>query len=166
MSNKVKLALVLAGLYMLLVVLFGTLGAALWADMNAQEREATLAILENRYGLAVFVILASWLIIGFIARALYHAYVLAPLSLGEQALVMVNANPRLRLQVMGAPEVKTLVEVVNALADQRESLQRDVEEMIREANASVEAEKNRLAALMSELSQSVVVCYLDGRILL
>ncbi|RPJ38814.1 MAG: DNA polymerase III subunit epsilon [Planctomycetaceae bacterium] len=79
---------------------------------------------------------------------------------------MVNANPGLRLQVMGAPEIKSLVKVVNALAEQRESLQRDVEERVREAKASVEAEKNRLAALMSELSQSVVVCNLDGRILL
>jgi DNA polymerase-3 subunit epsilon len=166
MSKKVKLALVLAGLYVLLVVLFGAVGAALWADMDPQEREATLAILENRYGLAVFVILACWVIIGFIVQALYRAYVLAPLSLREQALVMVNANPGLRLQMMGAPEIKSLVEVVNALAEQRESLQRDVEERVREANASVEAEKNRLAALMSELSQSVVVCNLDGRILL
>jgi DNA polymerase-3 subunit epsilon len=58
------------------------------------------------------------------------------------------------------------VKVVNALAEQRESLQRDVEERVREAKASVEAEKNRLAALMSELSQSVMVCNLDGRILL
>jgi DNA polymerase III subunit epsilon len=166
MSSKAKLALVLAGLYALLVVLFGAVGAALWADMDPQEREATLAILENRYALAVFVILACWVIIGFIVQALYRAYVLAPLRLREQALVMVNANPGLRLQATGAPEIKALVEAVNALAEQRESLQRDVEERVREAKATVEAEKNRLAALMSELSQSVVVCNLDGRILL
>ena len=36
----------------------------------------------------------------------------------------------------------------------------------REASRSVEQERNRLAALMSELTQSVVVCNLDGRILL
>jgi DNA polymerase III subunit epsilon len=166
MSSKVKLALVLAGLYALLVVLFGAVSAALWANMESQEREATLAILANHYGLAVFVILACWVIIGFIVQALYRAYVLTPVRLREQALVMVNANPGLRLQAMGAPEIKALVEVVNVLAEQRESLQRDVEERVREAKASVEAEKNRLAALMSELSQSVVVCNLDGRILL
>jgi DNA polymerase III subunit epsilon len=166
MRSQAKLALVLAGLYLLLVVLFGAVGAALWADMDPQEREATLAILKNRYGLAVFVILACWGIIGFMVHALYRAYVLAPLSLREQALALVNANPRLRLRAMGAPEIKALVEVVNELAERRESLQRDVEEIVREAKASVEAEKNRLAALMSELSQSVVVCNLDGRILL
>lgn len=166
MSNRVKLALVLAGLYVFLVVLFGAVGAALWADMDPQERAVALAILENHYGLAVFVILACWAIIGFIVHALYRVYVLAPLSLREQALVMVNSNPGLRLQAMGAPEIKALVKVVNALAEQRESLQRDVEAKVGEAKASVEAEKNRLAALMSELSQSVVVCNLDGRILL
>jgi DNA polymerase-3 subunit epsilon len=166
MSNHLKLALILAGLYLLLVVLFGTVGAVLWANMNSHEREAALAILENHYGLAVFVILGWSVIIGFIVQALYRAYVLAPLRLREQALVMVNANPGLRLRAMGAPEIKALVEVVNALAEQRDSLQRDVEEKVKEAKASVEAEKNRLAALMSELSQSVVVCNLDGRILL
>jgi DNA polymerase-3 subunit epsilon len=92
--------------------------------------------------------------------------VLAPLALREQALVMVNANPGLRLQEIGAPEIRTLAQVVNALAEQRESLQRDVEDRIRVAKSSIEEEKNRLAALMSELTQSVVVCNLDGRILL
>ena len=165
MSNKVKLALFLVGLYGLLVLLFAAVGVGLWADMPPQERAALLAILENRYGLAVFVILACWVIIGFIVHALYRAYVLAPLRLREQALVMVNVNPGLRLQATGAPEIRALAKVVNALAEQRDSLQRDVEERVREAKASVEAEKNRLAALMSELSQSVVVCNLDGRIL-
>jgi DNA polymerase-3 subunit epsilon len=166
MSNQLKLALILAGLYLLLVVLFGAVGTALWANMDPQEQEATLAILQNHYGLAVFVILAWSVIIGFIVQALYRVYVLAPLRLREQALVMLNANPRLRLQAMGAPEIKALVEVVNALAEQRDSLQSDVDEKVNEAKASVEEEKNRLAALMSELSQSVVVCNLDGRILL
>ena len=43
---------------------------------------------------------------------------------------------------------------------------RDVAAQVREASRSVEEESNRLAALMAELTQSVVVCNLDGRILL
>ncbi len=62
--------------------------------------------------------------------------------------------------------LQRIAESVNALADQRRSLQEDVEVRIREARLSVEEERNRLAALMSELNQSVVVCNLDGRILL
>jgi len=165
-SGRLKLALVLGGLYLLLVALFGALGAVLWADMKETERQALLAILRPRIELSILIILMAWFVLGMIVHAIYRAYALAPLALREQALVMVNANPGLRLQELGAPEIRTLAQVVNALAEQRESLQRDVEERIREAKSSIEEEKNRLAALMSELTQSVVVCNLDGRILL
>lgn len=165
-SGRLKLALVLAGTYILLAVLFGALGAVLWADMEEAERQAFLAILMPRLGLSLFIILMAWTVLGMIVHAIYRAYVLAPLALREQALVMVNANPGLRLDEIGAPEIRTLAQVVNALAEQRESLQRDVENKIREARSSVEEERNRLAALMTELTQSVVVCNLEGRILL
>lgn len=165
-SGRLKLALVLAGVYVLLAVLFSALGAVLWADMKAAERQAFLAIFLPRIELSVLIILMAWAVLGMIVHAIYRAYVLAPLALREQALVMVNANPGLRLQEIGAQEIRTLAQVVNALADQRESLQRDVEDRIREAKSSIEEEKNRLAALMSELTQSVVVCNLEGRILL
>ncbi|MCL4184202.1 MAG: DNA polymerase III subunit epsilon [Burkholderiaceae bacterium] len=166
MAGKAKLLIGLAGLYLLLTLLFGALGVALWADMQDGERQAMQAVLQKRFGLVVLVTLLSWAILGLIARVLYRAYVQAPLALREQALVMVRANPALRLQGGGAPEIRTLAEAVNALADQREALERDVEERVRQARATVEEERNRLAALMSELTQSVVVCNLDGRILL
>ncbi|MBI4987765.1 MAG: DNA polymerase III subunit epsilon [Rhodocyclales bacterium] len=165
-SGKLKLALILGGLYFLLVLLFSALGAVLWADMKEDERQVFLAVLLPRVELSILIILMTWFVLGLIVHAVYRAYVLAPLTLREQALVMVNANPGLRLPETGVPEIRTLAQVVNALAEQRESLQRDVEDRIREAKSSIEEEKNRLAALMSELTQSVVVCNLDGRILL
>ena len=165
-SGKLKLVLVLAGIYLLLALLFSALGAVLWAHMQEHERLALVGILMPRLELAILIILLAWAFLGMIVHAIYRAYVLAPLALREQALVMVNANPGLRLEAIGAPEIRTLAQVVNALAEQRESLQRDVENRIREAKSSIEEEKNRLAALMSELTQSVVVCNLDGRILL
>ncbi|WP_332777113.1 3'-5' exonuclease [Polaromonas sp.] len=166
MTPRIRLAVGLGALYGLLAVLFGILGVVLWADMQDAERQAVLAIMRERYALALLIILLAWAGLGLLAWGLYRVYVLAPLSLREQALVMVNSNPALRLQELGAPEIRTLAQVVNTLADQRESLQRDVEQKILQAKASVEEEKNRLAALMSELTQSVVVCNLDGRILL
>src|SRR4029450_11063361 len=45
-------------------------------------------------------------------------------------------------------------------------LRQDIEHKVREASQDIEQERSRLAALMAELSQSVVVCNLDGRILL
>ncbi|MCC6657901.1 MAG: DNA polymerase III subunit epsilon [Rhodocyclaceae bacterium] len=165
-SGRLKLALTLGGLYLLLAALFGALAAVLWADMQEHERLALLAIVMPRLELSILIILLAWFFLGLIVSAVYRAYVMAPLTLREQALVMVSANPGLRLQELGAPEIRTLAQVVNSLAEQREALQRDVEARVREGRASIEEEKNRLAALMSELTQSVVVCNLDGRILL
>jgi two-component system alkaline phosphatase synthesis response regulator PhoP len=48
----------------------------------------------------------------------------------------------------------------------RDALEQDVAERVNEARASLEEERSRLAALMADLSQSVVVCNLDGRVLL
>ena len=55
---------------------------------------------------------------------------------------------------------------VAALAMQRDALRREIAERVAEGSREVEQEKSRLAALMAELTQSVVVCNLDGRILL
>jgi len=164
--GRLKLALVLGGVYLLLALLFGALGVVLWSDMRESERAAFLELLIPRIELSVLIILMAWAVLGMIVHGIYRAYVLAPLALREQALVMVSANPALRLPETGAPEIRTLAAVVNALAEQRQLLQHDVEERVREAKATIEEEKNRLAALMSELTQSVVVCNLDGRILL
>ncbi|MHB8951304.1 MAG: exonuclease domain-containing protein, partial [Rhodoferax sp.] len=57
-------------------------------------------------------------------------------------------------------------EAIFQLATQRDTLRADVAAQIAQANFSVQQEKNRLAALMTELTQSVVVCNLDGRIIL
>nr|WP_235943621.1 exonuclease domain-containing protein [Zoogloea dura] len=86
--------------------------------------------------------------------------------MADELGLIVGTDPVRRLVPDGSPELRRIAEAVNALADQRRSLQEDVEARIREARLSVEEERNRLAALMSELSQSVVVCNLDGRILL
>jgi DNA polymerase-3 subunit epsilon len=50
--------------------------------------------------------------------------------------------------------------------EQREALRSEMDVRVQEASRNTEMEKSRLAALMSELTKSVVVCNLDGRILL
>jgi len=66
----------------------------------------------------------------------------------------------------GTTETQALAEVIFELAAQRDTLRADVASQIAQASLSVQQEKNRLAALMAELTQSVVVCNLDGRIIL
>src|SRR5450756_402330 len=62
--------------------------------------------------------------------------------------------------------MRALTETVNTLAQQRDRLREDMAQQVAQASQRVRQEKNRLAALMAELTQAVVVCNLDGRILL
>jgi DNA polymerase-3 subunit epsilon len=88
------------------------------------------------------------------------------MRMSETLRLMLGANRDFRVTPEGPPEVQQLARAANDLAQQRDAMMDDVDAQIAAAKASVEEEKNRLAALMSELAQAVVVCNLDGRILL
>jgi DNA polymerase-3 subunit epsilon len=166
MKPAVKFYLVLAGFAVFLLAGFAAIVAAIWADLRPGEQLLLYEALVQRGGLVVFMLLAGILVVGIALRFAFNAYVQPPAALGEEAQLILGANPERRLAHSGAGELLPLVQAFNRLADQRDALQRDVEEKIREARTSIEEERNRLAALMSELTQSVVVCNLDGRILL
>jgi DNA polymerase-3 subunit epsilon len=99
-------------------------------------------------------------------HALVQAYVVRPLRLAEETQLILNANPRHRIEFSGPSEIVQLAVAINALAARRELLQSDVEHRVAETNRNLERERNLLAALMSELSESVIVCNTAGSILL
>jgi len=101
-----------------------------------------------------------------VLHKLFTQYVEGLLRMAETLRLMLGANRNFRVRLDGPPEVQQLAQAANDLAEQRDVLMDDVDAQIARAKASVEEEKNRLAALMSELAQAVVVCNLDGRILL
>ncbi|MCM8613670.1 exonuclease domain-containing protein [Accumulibacter sp.] len=92
-------------------------------------------------------------------------YVQAPLRMAEQ-LAATLPHAGLRVGRYEAPELDQLAQVVNQLLAQREADRSEVAEHFRATQASLAEERGRLSALMADLSQSVVVCNLDGRVLL
>ncbi len=74
--------------------------------------------------------------------------------------------PEHKVVSTGGPEMGELAAAINQLADGYRRLERDLDAKSADARARVEEERNRFAALMSELSEGVVVCNADGRILL
>ncbi len=166
MKPAVKFYLTLAGALVFLGTGFALIAGAIWADFVPQERFVLEEALIQRAGLVVFMLMVGAAAVGLVLRFAFNAYVHPLLRLAEEARLILGANRERRLEHGGASEFLPLVQAVNDLADQRDALQRDVAEKIREARLKVEEERNRLAALMSELTQSVVVCNLDGRIIL
>lgn len=166
MSPKARQGLViLAASALVLGVLVGA-GVALWRDLGVEERAVLEPVINPRLGLLIMIGLVGAGAAAVLMRSFAQDSIEAPALLADEIGLLVGTDPSRRLKPSGSPELQRIAEAVNSLADQRQSLQDDVESRIREARLSVEEERNRLAALMSELNQSVVVCNLDGRILL
>ena len=140
--------------------------AMVWATLSAPERAAVGGVLGERMALVFGAWLAGLVGVGWVLRTLHARYVGAPERLLDQVRVVLAARTPQPLQLPGTREIQALAGAVNELAAQRDRLRADMAAQVAEASASVQQEKDRLAALMAELQQSVVVCNQAGRILL
>jgi DNA polymerase III subunit epsilon len=120
--------------------------------------------LEQRAPTLVFVAALLLAACGGIVAWLFKRYVTAPRALAEQTRVVLT-NPAYRVDA-GSPELNALAAEINRLAVAYHSAQNDMEVKIAESGSRLEEERNRLAALMSDLSQAVLLCNAEGRILL
>lgn len=160
-------AIAVAGALVLLSVFLGTAVSLLWAGWTEAEREAVKALLDGHSGPIGMAVLVLLVFAGASAQPLLRRWVLATARLQEQAQVLVSAGVERQIDIPGAAApVRALTRTINELSAQRDQLKRDIDAEVAKASRGVEQERNRLAALMSELTQSVVVCNLDGRVLL
>lgn len=156
-----------AGLAAFVVAALALAGAIVWLDLAPDERARLLELLTApRVGLLVLLLLAVvgaifGIVRWWIARAIEPMHRLA-----EATRLIATSNPEHRVTPEGFEGIRQAATAVNALAQHRTELQQEVAKTVTAASASIEAEKNRLAALMSELQQSVLVCNREGRILL
>ena len=166
MKAKVRFILAAAVLGLLMTGPFLVTAALLFADAKDAEREAFAQFLIPRLPLGGLITVMGFAFGMMLLRALFQQYVQGLSRMAETLRLMLGANRNFRVEPEGPSEVRELARAANDLAKQRNELLDDVEAQIRLAKATVEEEKNRLAALMSELAMGVVVCNLDGRILL
>ncbi|PVY56899.1 MULTISPECIES: exonuclease domain-containing protein [unclassified Simplicispira] len=157
-------AIVASGLVMALWLVL--MSVIVWSTLSPDERMAVGDVLAQRTALVA----VGWLIgLGLVAgvlRVLHRRYVGAPYQLLEETRVVLAATTPQKLKPRGTAEMQALASAVNELAAQRDQLRGDMTEQVAQASVRVQQEKDRLAALMAELNQSVVVCNRDGRILL
>ncbi|NMG73382.1 exonuclease domain-containing protein [Aromatoleum diolicum] len=153
------LALLMTGPFVLTALL-------VWLEAGEADRARLTEVIVPHLPLGALMTIVGFAVGMSVVRNLFRQYVQGLLRMAEYLQLMLGANRDFRVKPDGPPEVQALAHTVNALAQQRDELMQDVEAQIAQGKQSVEEEKNRLAALMSELTQSVVVCNLDGRILL
>lgn len=163
MTPARKLALATAAVCLFLVAFAAALTALLLNSAGSGDGVAAAA--DDGIAAVVVVTLAACAFAGSLLRTLHALYLRSALRMTEEVDALVS-HSGVRLAEYGAVELQALGRSVNQLAAARDALELDVAGRVREARASLEEERARLAALMADLNQSVIVCNLDGRILL
>jgi DNA polymerase-3 subunit epsilon len=165
---RAVLAAVLVGLSVLL--LLGLSAGLLGSTLDEAERQTWAqwwgAVLASRWPLLVLLWLGFVVVAAVLAQRLWGHYVQPLAHMADGVDVLLNTDVVKPVVPTGAPEHRALAERINQLLEQRERLRQDMNERVHQVSQGIEQERSRLAALMSELTQSVVVCNLDGRILL
>jgi DNA polymerase-3 subunit epsilon len=145
-----------------LLLTFWLVGYTLEAD--------TRAVAWHLIGNSLVLVSLTWAIgmaaIAYGLKRWFDHWVTPSVQLAEEARVLLRTDVVRELRPKGNVETRDLAKLFNQLVAQREALRHEMDERVKEAAQNIEQERLRLAALMSELTQSVVVCNLDGRILL
>jgi DNA polymerase-3 subunit epsilon len=166
MKLPLRLALALLALCTTVLAAVLAVAVAMWADFDAAERAAALALLQTRdvavVALLLLVAAATAIVFAPALRRLFKG----PARLAEEARILLDAHRAHRVRPGRDADLGSIARTLNTLADQRDALAGDVQRQVRESQATLEEERNRLAALVSELAQGIVACNLDGRILL
>ena len=163
MTPARKLALALAAVCLFLVALAAAVTALLLNGRVSGDAGAPGS--DGGIAAVVVITLTACVFAGSALRTLYALYLRSTLRMTEEVDALVS-HSGVRLAEYGSVELRALGRAVNQLAAARDALELDVAGRVREARASLEEERARLAALMADLNQSVIVCNLDGRILL
>lgn len=155
-----------AGVSILFFGLVAAAGFGVWLDLNEGQRALVSSIIGDHLLLLGVLVLLAVIGPGILLGVLLRPYVSVPRRMAEETWIIAAANPAHRLSAAGPGTFRDLADAINKLAAGFQSLKDDVEARIAAAKTGSEEEKNRLAALMAQLTQSVIVCNIDGQILL
>jgi DNA polymerase-3 subunit epsilon len=162
-----KGAVIWVGVACTAVLAVVAVGAALqYLAADDEHRPQLLSLLTQGAPAVFFGLAVMMAVMGSAASWLYRRYPHAERQLAEQSRSLLAADKGFRVAAAGAPPLAELAAAINQLADAYHRIEHDLEVRSAETRARVEEERDRFSALMSELSQGVLVCNADGRILL
>lgn len=136
------------------------------ATLEPEPRQAAFELIGPHLALVGLTWAGGIAAIAYGLKRWFDFWVTPSVRLAEEAQILLRTDVVRELAPAGNPETRALAKLFNQLVEQRETLRREMDGKVQAAAQRIEEEKSRLAALMAELTQSVVVCNLDGRILL
>lgn len=165
-SGRVRLAIAIPAVSLLVIAGVLLLGVGLWAEAEPADQPAIERVLRSQVALLASGGLLLLGLVALVLAGLLGRYVRAPRRLAADIRLMASANPAHRLEESGPADLAEVAAAVNQLAERFEAAEREVVQRVEAGRADIAMERNRLAALMSELAMAVLVCNAEGRILL
>ncbi len=167
MKPSLKYWIFLSAIYFALfsIIIASLIGA--WVSINETQQAALSAMYSKIVPFPLLGGITILFIIGALINLLFNDYIIPILKLAESAKIITSVNPEHRAKIKNAAkEVEYLSTIINHSADAFLELQQDVAGKIAKAQTTINEERTRLAALMSELPHGVIVCNTDGQVLL
>lgn len=146
-------------------VIIGSFVAS-WHHLTADEQELVAGLADKLLPFPFLGGLLLLVIIGGLVSLLFHYYIIPILQLGEETKLVSLVNPDYHIEPRGSKEIIQLANILNESGQEFKRLRTEVDEQIQQAKAQLKNERNRLAALMSQLPSGVLVCNADGQVLL
>jgi DNA polymerase-3 subunit epsilon len=146
-------------------VIIGSFVAS-WHYLAADEQKLVAGLADKLLPFPLIGGLLLLMIIGSLVSLLFHYYIIPILQLGEETKLVSLVNPDYCIEPRGSREIIQLINILNESGREFKRLRTEVDEQIQTAKAQLKNERNRLAALMSQLPSGVLVCNADGLVLL
>jgi len=164
LDRRLVFALALLLVWSLAWVTLGTVIA--WQGWSSEQQALARELLLPKLGLWVVVLGAAIVPAGWLAQRFIEKYARSPARLAAQTRALVDTVGAVELPPQGTRELRAVADAIAALAESREALRQDMSTQVRQAAERIDLERARLAGLMSELGHAIVVCNLDGRVML
>jgi len=165
-TPRLRFWLAWVGAALLVTLPFGATLVLVWLDLPAEKRALFSEIAQHWLPIGTMLTLVTLVIAGLVLDRLFRTYVQGLQAMAEQLDVLRTAPSDFRLPSAGPPEIRRVAEAANRLAEAREASEAAIAARVDAAKASLAAERNRLAALMAQLDEAVIVCNHEARVLL
>ena len=156
------IALALASLFIIVA------GSLVWfiLQLTSAELDFFTRLLLTHIGPILVMALLLLVVCAWSLEAVFRNYIRPVPKITEKVTLINTSNASYRLPGEGGADIRRLCERINDAAGRYESLSQHVEQRVQRARAESEQEKNTLAAIVAELTEGVLICNPDGRILL
>lgn len=156
-----------AAAFAIISIALCTFGWLFWQQLAPDQKTVLISIIEQNFVYVFTVVVLILVCFIFVMDGILHVYILPVKKLTDEIHIINSVNPSHRIKIEGSRGIIiSLAKAINEGAHRYENLQRNVDEMIHFARTESEKERNILAAVMSELSEGILICNSDGQIIL